>query len=78
MWYLDVCQRVWWLVEVVLMLQQLKRRFLPLLLSAEDPDGVLELCESSSFFVDVLPSGFGTLGFCLSPCEGFLFLMEPI
>jgi hypothetical protein len=58
--------------------QVLKRRLLPLLLLAEDLDIVLELCKSCRLPVNVLPSGFGTLGRCLPPYDDFLFLVEPL
>jgi hypothetical protein len=48
-------------VKVVLALQLLERRLLPMLLLAKDLDVVLELSESCPFSIDVLPSGFGTL-----------------
>jgi hypothetical protein len=56
----------------------LKRRLLPLLLPAKDLDGVLELHESCPFSIDVPPSGFDTLCCCLPPCDGFMFLTEPL
>jgi hypothetical protein len=56
----------------------LERRILPLLLLAKDFNVVLELCKSCSLSVNVLPSGLGTLSCCLPPCEGFLFLAEPL
>jgi hypothetical protein len=49
-----------------------------MLLLAEDLNGVLELCESCSFSVDVLPPDFVMLSCCLLPCDGFLFLTEPL
>jgi hypothetical protein len=60
------------------MLRLLEWGLLPLLLLAEDLDIVLELGESCPFFVDVLHSDFGTLSCCLPPCDGFLFLTEPL
>jgi hypothetical protein len=54
------------------------RKLLPLLLLEKDLDGVLELCEPCPFFVDMLPCGFGTLSCYLSPCNDFMFLMEPL
>jgi hypothetical protein len=43
-----------------------------------DINGVLYLCESCSFSVDVLPSSFAALSDCLVPHNGFLFLSEPL
>jgi hypothetical protein len=65
-------------VEVVLVIRLLEQRLLPLLLLAKDLDVVLELHESCPFSIDVLPSGFGTLSCYLLPCDGFLFLTEPL
>jgi hypothetical protein len=48
-----------------------------LLLLAKDLDDVLELPESCSFSVNVLPSGFGALSCYLHSCDSFLFLTEP-
>jgi hypothetical protein len=56
----------------------LKRRLLPLLLLAKDLDIVLKLCEPCSLPVNVLPSGFGMMSYCLPPCDDFLFLVEPL
>jgi hypothetical protein len=75
---LDVWQMWRWLVGVVLVMQRLKQRLLPLFLLAMDLDGILELCESCSFSIDMLPSTLGTLCCCLPPCDGFLFLTEPL
>jgi hypothetical protein len=63
---------------VVLVIQWLERRLFPLLLLAKDLDSVLELHESCSFSVDVLPSGFGMLNCYMPPSDGFLFLTEPL
>jgi hypothetical protein len=72
-------RRRWWLcVGVVLVVQLLEQRLLPLFLLVKDFDGVLELRESCSFSVDVLPSGFSTLSCYLPSCDGLLFLMEPL
>jgi hypothetical protein len=62
-------------VEVVLVVQLLERRLLPLLLLAKDLDLVLELRESCPFSVDVLSSSFGLLSCYLPSCDGFIFLM---
>jgi hypothetical protein len=51
---------------------------MPLFLLPKDLDGVLEICKSSSFSVNMLPSGFGALSYCLPSCDSFLFLMEPL
>jgi hypothetical protein len=65
-------------VGVVLVMQLLERRLLPLFLLAKYLNGVLKLHESCSFSIDVLPSGFGALSCCLSYCGGFLLFMEPL
>jgi hypothetical protein len=65
-------------VAVGLVVWLLEWRLLPLLLQAKDLNVVLELRESCSFFVDVLPSSFSTIRCCWSPCDGFLFLSEPL
>jgi hypothetical protein len=65
-------------VEVVLVIRLLEQRLLPLLLLAKDLDVVLELHESCPFSIDALPSGFGMLSRYLLPCDGFLFLTEPL
>jgi hypothetical protein len=57
---------------------RLKWRPLPLLLLVKDLNGVLELYESFSFSIDVLPFGFGMLSCCLPPCDDFLFLTETL
>jgi hypothetical protein len=46
-------------------------------LLAKDVDGVLELCESCPFSIDVLPPGLGTLGCCLPSGGSFLLQMKP-
>jgi hypothetical protein len=56
----------------------LEWRLLPLLLLAKDLDIVLKLYESCPFSIDVLPSSFGMLSCCILPCNGFLFLIEPL
>jgi hypothetical protein len=63
-WYLDMWRRWGRLVGVVLVIQLLERRLLPLLLLAKDLDSVLELRESCSFSVNTLPSGFDALNYC--------------
>jgi hypothetical protein len=67
-----------WVVGVVLLMQLFEQRLLPLLLLVKDLDGVLELFESCPFSVNVLPSGFITLSYCLPSCDGFLFLTGPL
>jgi hypothetical protein len=52
--YLDMWQRWRGWVGVILVVQLLERRLLPLLLLANDLDGVLELYESCSFSVNML------------------------
>jgi hypothetical protein len=49
---------------------------LAIFLLGKDLDGVLELCESCSFSINMLPSGFGTLSYCLSSCDSFLLLTK--
>jgi hypothetical protein len=77
-WYLVMWWRLGRLVGVVLAVQLLKRRLLPLLLLAKDLDGVLELRKSCSFSVNMLSSGFCMLNYWLPPLDGFLFLTEPL
>jgi hypothetical protein len=59
------------------MVRLFEQRLLPLFLLAKDLDGVLELRESCSFFVNMLPPGFDMLGCCLPSLDSFLFLVEP-
>jgi hypothetical protein len=63
------------MVRVVLVMRLHERRLLPLV---KDLDGVLQLHESCPFSVKALPFGFGTVSCCLSSCDNFLFLMEPL
>jgi hypothetical protein len=77
-WYVDVWRRQWRWVGVVLAVRQFKRRILPLLLSAKDFNGILELCRSSFFPVDILSPCFSMLSYCLPSCDGFLLLTEPL
>jgi hypothetical protein len=65
----------WWVVVGVRLLE---RRILPLLLLGKDFDVALELCKSCCLLDNVLPSGFGALSCSLPPCDGFLFLAEPL
>jgi hypothetical protein len=65
-------------IGVVLVVQLLEQRLLPLFLLVKDLDGVLELRESCSFTINMLSSGFGTLSYCLSSFDSFLFLMKPL
>jgi hypothetical protein len=73
-WYLDAWRRWRWWVEVVLVKWLLERR----LLLTKDLNSVLELREPCPFSINVLPSGLGRLCCCLSPCDGFMFLLEPL
>jgi hypothetical protein len=54
MWYFNMWQRWRRWIGVILVMQLLERRLLPLLLLANDLDGVLELYESCSFSVNML------------------------
>jgi hypothetical protein len=74
-WHLDV----WWRwVGVGLVVLVFERRLLPLFLVVKGLNGLLEICKSCSFSVDVLPSSFNTLNYCLPPPDGFMFLMKPL
>jgi hypothetical protein len=77
-WDLRVWQRWWLWVGVVLVVWLLERMLLPMFMLMNDLDGVLELRESCSFSVDVLPSSFDALSCWLSFCDTFWFLMEPL
>jgi hypothetical protein len=63
-WYLDMWRRRGRLVGVVLVVQLFERRVLPLFLLAKDLDGVLDLCKSCYFSINVLLSSFGMLSCC--------------
>jgi hypothetical protein len=67
----------WLWVGVGLVVQLLEWRVLNLLLLAKDLDGVPELLKCCSCSMDVLPSSFDTLGYCLPSCDSVLFLTEP-
>jgi predicted CDP-diglyceride synthetase/phosphatidate cytidylyltransferase len=74
-WWRDMV--VWWKwVGVGLMLPLAQKRLLPLLLLANDVDGILQLYELCPLSVDVLSVSFDALGNCLSSHNGFLFLPE--
>jgi hypothetical protein len=75
-WDLHLWQRWWLWVVVGLFVRLHERRLLPLFLLVKDLNGVLELRESSSFSVDVLPSGFSMLSCYLTSCDSFLFLTK--
>jgi predicted CDP-diglyceride synthetase/phosphatidate cytidylyltransferase len=60
------------------MMHFLEWGLLPLFSLAKDVDGVLQLYEPCSLQVYMLPSSIDALGHCLSPYDGFLFLMEPL
>jgi hypothetical protein len=74
--YMAEVGREW--IGVKLMMHLLKRSLLPLFSLAKDVNGVLQLCKPCSLTVYMLPPGFDALGRCLSPYDGFLFLMEPL
>jgi hypothetical protein len=77
-WYLDMRWRWERWIRVVLVVRLLKQRLLALFLLVKDLDGVLELCESCSFSINMLSSGFDMLSCYLPSRDSFLFLMKPL
>jgi hypothetical protein len=76
MWDLDMRQRWWTWIGIVLIVWLFEQRLLHLFLLVKDLDAILELREPCSLSVYMLPSGFNALSYILSSSDNFLFLME--
>jgi hypothetical protein len=64
----------WWWV----MMDLVKRSFVPLLLLSKNIESVLHLCDPRSLPIDILHVSFGVFDYSLSSQDGFLFLPDPL